>query len=384
MSPYRKPQPSNYTTNSVYERILSSKYHEYKPDLQSSSEKLETDSFLEDEDIPPTVPSNTREIYPHRKTNSYINKYGNHYEQTDYVSPFAFFSQEGDLIRKLDLDMDLDGSYSQNFPSEEILSNHSKYEQQQKNKNYEDVTERTSTPVNMKQDNASLNKGTCTPSKDSPSPNHTTGRSSLEFKNKQNHTSYDEYCHEFDITPEDRKFIDALNNAVKDKDQNFVHALDSAVQYTKRCYDDMDIENQTESPMKQRLSSSMGPRRSSSLAMTQSERVGRAELKGILKNAKSWQNMSIKRLHSAPPVPSTKEETVGSEIPFSKMRDNDTDYSKPVRYQAERPLEDSSDSRKLLTMRERKLHTRLVLFLITKKSSKPINFLIKTTIWVAF
>ncbi|KAL5018239.1 hypothetical protein ScPMuIL_003961 [Solemya velum] len=353
-SPYRKQQPSNYKNNKTYETIPSMKYRDYKPEFQStfSSENLQNDSFLDEGEILPTVPSNTREIYPHRKTNSYINKYGNPYEETDYISPFEFFSDEGKTVGKLDLDMDLDSSYSQNVPLKENLSEHTKYEQLQ-NEKYEDIRERTSTPVNIKQDNVSSNRHT--PNKDNCSTDQSGGRLLLESKNKQ---CYEEYCDDYDeTTPEDRKFIDALINAVKDKEQNFIHALNSAVQDTsQRCYDDMDIRNPEEGIIKRRFSSSLGPGRSSSLSRTQSERVGRAELKGILKNTKSWQNMSIKRLHTTPPLATnqSKTETTGSEILFYKRRDDDTDYAKPVRYQAERPLEDNSDTRKPLTMRERK------------------------------
>ncbi|OWF51781.1 Alpha-actinin, sarcomeric [Mizuhopecten yessoensis] len=259
----------------------------------------EIDDEYDYEDISPSVPSNFREIYPHRRSRSYRNNFSSSAESDGRRSPSDYddmevqklMAEQQQPIGRLDFDKDLDDTYLTRAPKKDFHHHRSRSPGRSKSPGAMDISEIRDhcQPVRRR-----LNYN---------SPKHNTGG---DTSNKMYLAKHDgrELIESLIESPVDNRFRDVsprdttpparsskLDVDVNNSNKIFIEALNSAVQQEngKRYFDDFDIES-PKSPMDTRntiLSSDLGQEK-------QRQRPYSPGLKSILKSTKGEQNLSIK------------------------------------------------------------------------------------------
>ncbi|XP_033755206.1 transcription factor TFIIIB component B'' homolog isoform X2 [Pecten maximus] len=344
--PKRSTSPSSKYTDSV-ERVKKSHGSLALLNVTNSPSKcatfnmsgISTNHSLDDdiddeynyEDISPSVPSNFREIYPHRRSRSYKNNFSSSMESDGRRSPSDYedmevqklMAEQQQPIRRLDFDKDLDDSYLTRAPKKDF------HHQRSRSPGAMDISELRD---HRKPVRRQLYYN---------SPNRNAGG---DGSNKIYLAKHDgrELIESIIESPVDNRFRDVsprdttpparrsqLDVDIDNSNKIFIEALNSAVQQEngKRYFDDFDIKS-PKSPMDTRntiLSSSLGQEK-------ERQRSQSPGLKGILKSTKGEQNMSIKEgfpqyqrslySRSVSPVRSPRSMSPRSRSPRSKSPTN--------------------------------------------------------------
>lgn len=275
--------------------------------------------YYDYEDVSPTVPSSYREIYPHRRSRSYVSNFSSPYDKDDYMDDLEVQKLMcKQPFGRLDFDNELDGSYSPRLSRKDI--------------------QRYPTPPRQNKSPVGTNKHWYGEDNDPYyNSNYDEDRDSVEsvVESPIDNRFRDESL-------EDRRKMIDLDNSINDK--KFLQALDGAVKgQTKKCLDDIDTLEQKLADQKQRdhLATRVGRGRS-----YLSRSMSPGLLKGILKKTKSEQNMNIKERnfpsyrsyysHSASPA---RTVTLGDKSPsFTPSKLTDNSYqSRQTSKSAERP-----------------------------------------------
>ncbi|KAJ8317963.1 hypothetical protein KUTeg_003054 [Tegillarca granosa] len=277
----------------------------YVTSSRSTPVNQDNTDYYDYEDVSPTVPSSYREIYPHRRSRSYVSNFSSPYDKDDYMDDLEVQKLMcKQPFRKLDFDNELDGSYSPRLSRKDYL--------------------RYPTPPRQTKSPTLTNKHWYGEDNDPYfNSNYDEDRDSVEsvVESPIDNRFRDESL-------EDRRKMIDLDNSINDK--KFLQALDGAVQgQTKKCLDDIDTLEQKLIDQKQR--DHVAPRVGSGRSYL-SRSMSPGLLKGILKKTKSEQNMNIKERnfpsyrsyysHSASP---SRTVTLGDKSPSftqSKLTDN--------------------------------------------------------------
>ncbi|XP_060081080.1 uncharacterized protein LOC132560431 [Ylistrum balloti] len=248
------------------------------------------------EDI--SVPSNFREIYPHRKSRSYRNNFSLSMESDGRRSPSDFedmevqkLMAEQQPVRRLDFDKDLDDSYLTRAPKKDFHHRRSRSPGLSRSPGAMDISELRDQrqPIRRQLYYNSPNQNTEGDGSNKIYLAKHDGRELIESIIESPVDNRFRSVSPRDTTPPARR--SRLDIDINNSNKIFIEALNSAVQQEngKRYFDDFDIIS-PKSPMDTRntiLSSSLGQEK-------ERQRSQSPGLKSILKSTKGEQNLSIK------------------------------------------------------------------------------------------
>ncbi|KAL3875416.1 hypothetical protein ACJMK2_033364, partial [Sinanodonta woodiana] len=253
-----------------------------------------------------------KEIYPHRRTKSYMDNFcrisdiDQNDSQVDLDDPELVELLNPNSVGKLDFDMDLSNSYGQ-----QKVRSKSPYESRYGDNGTKLFAEGESrrSPYGGKESTSLIKRSKQINGEivgDEFSDNELV-ESIVESPPKSPYTMFP------DTYMGNRKFIEALDNAVMAKPQ---------MQVQKRYFDDFDLDegNKLHKNKYDKLSQTFGPEKSDMAR-------GRIPNRSILKNAKSLQNLSIKESLSPSRTPASTTRSVSPKTQSTPTRSYSTGSS---------------------------------------------------------